>query len=88
VFLIAQNLSHTQAVENTEINFKNVVGKKIRTLRRAAGLSQETLSERCGIFRTYLSRIESGEANPTLVVLVSLAAALGVDPHVLLLPPD
>ncbi len=79
------NWSHTRSVEQNDINFKNVVGKKVRALRRGAGLSQETLAERCGIFRTYLSRIESGEANPTLVVLVSLATALNVDPHVLLL---
>jgi transcriptional regulator with XRE-family HTH domain len=67
-----------------EINYKNIVGEKIRTLRKTAGLSQEVLAERCGIFRTYLSRIESGSANPSLVVLVTLAKALNVEPHVLL----
>lgn len=67
-----------------EINYKNIVGDKIRTLRKDAGLSQEVLAERCGIFRTYLSRIESGAANPSLVVLVTLAKALNVEPHVLL----
>ena len=85
VFRTNAYLPHTQGVENNEINFKNVVGKKVRALRREAALSQETRADRCGIFRTYLSRIESGEANPTLVVLVALAAALHVDPHVLLL---
>lgn len=49
-----------------------------------AELSQEVLSERCGIFRTYLSRIESGAANPTLLVLVALADSLGVPPSELL----
>jgi transcriptional regulator with XRE-family HTH domain len=53
-------------------------------LRLNADLSQEVLSERCGIFRTYLSRIESGSANPTLVVLVALAHSLNVEPYVLL----
>jgi transcriptional regulator with XRE-family HTH domain len=67
-----------------EINYKNIVGEKVRSLRKAAGMSQEVLAERCGIFRTYLSRIESGAANPSLVVLVTLANALEVDPHVLL----
>jgi transcriptional regulator with XRE-family HTH domain len=67
-----------------EINYKNIVGEKVRALRKSAGLSQEVLAERCGIFRTYLSRIESGAANPSLVVLVTLASALEVDPHVLL----
>ena len=40
------------------------------------------------IFRTYLSRIESGAANPSLGVLVTLADALGVEPHVLLQGPN
>jgi transcriptional regulator with XRE-family HTH domain len=71
-------------VKKTEINYKNVVGSRVRALRLNAELSQEVLSERCGIFRTYLSRIESGSANPTLVVLVALAHSLNVEPYVLL----
>jgi transcriptional regulator with XRE-family HTH domain len=67
-----------------ETKYKNLVGEKVRSLRRAADLSQEVLASRCGIFRTYLSRIESGAANPSLTVIVSLAEALSVEPHVLL----
>ena len=62
---------HTGALIMNEINYKNIVGEKVRALRKNAGLSQEVLAERCGIFRTYLSRIESGAANPSLVVLVT-----------------
>lgn len=68
-----------------EITYKNLVGEKVRALRKDAGLSQELLAQRCGIFRTYLSRIESGSANPSLVVLVTLAKALEVEPHILLM---
>lgn len=64
-----------------DINYKELVGKKVRSLRLKAEYSQENLAERCGIFRTYLSRIESGSANPSIVVLVSLANALNVNPH-------
>lgn len=71
-------------MKQNEINYKHVVGGRVRALRNNAELSQEVLSERCGIFRTYLSRIESGSANPTLVVLVALAHSLEVEPHVLL----
>jgi transcriptional regulator with XRE-family HTH domain len=71
-------------VKKPETNYKNVVGSRVRALRLNAELSQEVLSERCGIFRTYLSRIESGSANPTLVVLVALAHSLNVEPYVLL----
>ena len=65
-------------------NYKLIVGKRIKGLRQEAELSQEVLSERCGIYRTYLSRIESGSANPTLLVLVALADSLGVAPDELL----
>lgn len=47
-------------------------------------MTQEELAEKCGIFRTYLSRIESGNANLTLVVLVALAISLRVQPQDLL----
>ena len=53
-------------------------GQRVRDLRLASGLTQEELAERCGLFRTYLSRIETGQANPTLTMIHTLAASLGV----------
>jgi len=50
----------------------------VRDLRRAAGMTHEDLAERCGLFRTYMSRIETGKANPTLTMIHALAASLGV----------
>jgi transcriptional regulator with XRE-family HTH domain len=49
------------------------------TLRARAGLSQAALCERAGFSRDTLSRIERGEADPTLSVLQKLATGLGVD---------
>ena len=46
-------------------------------------MTQEDLAERCGLFRTYLSRIETGRANPTLTMIHALAASLGVPAHAL-----
>lgn len=77
--------SDTLAVTKKEVNYKKAVGNRIKTLRAQNSMSQEILSERCGIFRTYLSRIESGLANPTLVVLVALAHSLDIEPYELLL---
>jgi DNA-binding XRE family transcriptional regulator len=74
----------TAPVTKNKINYKRIVGQRIKGLRQEAELSQEVLSERCGIYRTYLSRIESGSANPTLLVLVALADSLGVPPAELL----
>jgi len=53
-------------------------GQRVRELRLAAGMTQEDLAERCGLFRTYLSRIETGRANPTLTMIHALATSLGV----------
>lgn len=49
------------------------------TARKAVGLSQEELAEKAGIDRTYVSQIERGISNPSLVVLVKLSQALGVE---------
>jgi len=54
-------------------------GARVRELRRTADLTQEELAARCGLFRTYLSRIENGTANPTLTMIHALATSLKVD---------
>lgn len=66
---------------------RQALGLRIKQLRSEFSLTQEELAERCGLFRTYMSRIESGLANPTLTVLHLLARGLGVDIAVLLSPP-
>lgn len=53
-------------------------GKRVRQLRLAAGMTQEDLAHRCGLFRTYMSRIETGRANPTLTMIDALAGSLKV----------
>lgn len=58
-------------------------GARIRELRLAADMTQEDLAEHCGLFRTYMSRIETGRANPTLTMIHALAVALGVSPGAL-----
>lgn len=64
------------------------VGLQVRAHRKANALSQEVLATRCGIYRTYLSRIESGTANPSLQVLSTLAEVLGIDIKDLFAVPD
>lgn len=46
--------------------------------REALGLTQQELSERSGVPRPTLAHLESGQGNPTLTVLIKVAAALGV----------
>ena len=56
----------------------------LRRLRRERGLSQEQFALEHGIDRTYVSGVERGERNPTLVNVSRLAGALGVELTVLL----
>lgn len=41
-------------------------------------MTRDDPSERCGLFRTYVSRIETGQANPTLTMIHALAVSLGM----------
>lgn len=60
------------------------LGRAVRQLREAAGLSQEQLAARCGLHRTYVGGIERGERNVSFGNLVKLAGALGIRPSDLL----
>jgi transcriptional regulator with XRE-family HTH domain len=53
-------------------------GHNVRELRKAKGLSQEQLSFRAGLHRTYIGMIERAEKNITLVNIEKIAAALDV----------
>jgi transcriptional regulator with XRE-family HTH domain len=59
-------------------DIKEVVGLQVRRLRAEAAMTQRDLADQCKIFRTYLSRIENGTANPTVTVVPTLASALKV----------
>ena len=53
-------------------------GERIRELRKAAGLSQEKLAELAELHRTYVSGVERGERNPSLISIARIAKALRV----------
>jgi transcriptional regulator with XRE-family HTH domain len=57
---------------------RRMVGQNVRRLRIAAGLSQARLAERMGVDRAYVSGLELGQRNPTIVTLWHLGKALGV----------
>ncbi len=54
------------------------VGLNVRTVRERVGLSQEALAHAAEVDRTYVSGIERGRRNPTVVVLDRIARVLGV----------
>lgn len=55
------------------------LGANLRRLRKDKGLSQEKFALEHGFDRTYISGIERGERNPTVLVVERLAEALGVE---------
>ncbi len=59
-------------------------GEKVREVRIRRGLSQEELAELSGLHRTYISSLELGKRNVSLINIYALAKALGVTPDKLL----
>jgi len=57
---------------------RRLVGRNVKRLRIAAGISQAELAERMGIDRAYVSGLELGQRNPTIVTLWHIGQALGV----------
>ena len=54
------------------------VGGNLKAFRKERGLSQEELAHRCGLHRTYISGVERGIRNPTVVVLEKIAKELQI----------
>jgi transcriptional regulator with XRE-family HTH domain len=57
---------------------KRLVGRNIQKIRKGAGFSQEELAFESGLHRTYISGVERGIRNPTVIVLDRIARALKV----------
>ena len=68
-------------------NFKSletIVGKHLKEIRVKKGLSQEDLSLETGLDRSYISMVERGKRNPTLVVIFRLCEILDIQPNTLI----
>jgi transcriptional regulator with XRE-family HTH domain len=60
------------------------IGKRLRQLREAKGLSQGDIERRSGLLRSYISRVEGGYTAPSLSTLEKFAKALDVHAYQLL----
>ncbi|WP_316979501.1 helix-turn-helix domain-containing protein [Shumkonia mesophila] len=69
------------------MDMRKLVGRNLRRLRLKKGLTQEQFAERSGFSQQYISGLEQGRRNPTVVTLYELATALGVS-HVDLVRAD
>jgi transcriptional regulator with XRE-family HTH domain len=55
------------------------LAREIFELRKAAGLTKRQLAARSGVRQADISRVEAGDANPTLATIAALAYALGAE---------
>ena len=60
-------------------NTKELLGGRIRELRKGLKISQEHLSERIDVDPRYISRIEKGKCFPSLETLENIARALNAE---------
>jgi transcriptional regulator with XRE-family HTH domain len=61
-------------------DFVNLVGERIRGLRKEKGYTQDELAERASIHNRYISDVERGERNITLETLDKIITALDIAP--------
>ena len=64
-------------VEDTNFNtLRQELAKQLKVARKRSGLSQEALALAADVDRTYVSQLERGIANPSLLILHRLATVL------------
>jgi len=61
-----------------------IIGKNIAAIRKKEGITQEDLAGLAEVDRSYLSEIENGHKNMSVMSLLKIASALKVNPSILL----
>ena len=69
------------------MDMRKLVGRNFARLRQERSLKQEEVAARSGFSQQYISGLERGRRNPTVITLYELAQALGVS-HEELVRPD
>jgi transcriptional regulator with XRE-family HTH domain len=70
------------------MDMRKLVGSNFARLREERGLTQEDVAARSGYSQQYLSGLERGLRNPTVITVYELAQALGVSHIELVMPND
>ena len=60
------------------MDLKILVGKRVKELRNKVGISQEELADNAHLDRTYITSVERGKRNISIVNIEKLAKALQV----------
>jgi transcriptional regulator with XRE-family HTH domain len=69
------------------MDMRKLVGQNVRRIRLERGLTQEQFCDLSGFSQQYVSGLETGRRNPTVVTIYELAKALGVSHVDLVQPP-
>lgn len=59
-------------------DFQKAFGERLRTIRKAQGLTLEKLADMAGLSVQYLGDVERGKANPTLSTVEKISDALAM----------
>jgi transcriptional regulator with XRE-family HTH domain len=70
------------------MDMRKLVGRNFARLRKQKRFTQEKFAEMAGFTQQYISDLERGRRNPTVVTLFELASTLGVSHVDLVLPDD
>ena len=70
------------------MDMRRLVGWNFSRIRRNKGLTQEQVAELSGFSQQYLSGLEKGVRNPTVVTLYELACVLDISPVEFLMPVE
>ncbi|WP_404926430.1 helix-turn-helix transcriptional regulator [Mesorhizobium sp. ORM16] len=69
------------------MDMRKLIGRNVQRIRQRKRLTQEQLADISGFSQQYISGLEKGRRNPTIITIYELALALGVS-HVDLVRPD
>ena len=69
------------------MDMRKLVGRNVLRIRKNKNITQEGLAELSGFSQQYISGLEKGLRNPTVVTIYELSQALGVN-YIELLKPD
>lgn len=58
---------------------RTTLARACRDTRLALGLTQQTVADRAGVTRSYIARLERGDANPSIARVEAIALALGLE---------
>ena len=70
------------------MDMRRLVGRNVRKIRLEQGMTQEQLAEKSGFDQRYISQLEGGRRNPTVVTLFEISQALNSTPVALVTPDE